>query len=214
MFRITDVVKQIIILNVLAFLGAQLFSTPEMINSQMQGWSDLGRLNLALFYPTLPAFQPHQVATHMFMHANLSHLLFNMIGLFFFGPALEAIWGAKRFLSYYFICGLGAAFLQILVRFLEIQFTGADSLYVMLGASGAVFGLLAGFAMYYPNQIISLIFPPISMKAKYFVLIYGAIELFLGISNFNTGIAHFAHLGGALFGVITILIWRNWMDYR
>jgi len=200
MFRqIPDVVKNLLIINVIMYV---LFQVMKIMNPYL----------LAMYYPTSDFFQPFQIVTHMFMHASSTHLLFNMIGLYFFGPPLEQLWGGKRFLIFYLIAGLGSLLLYLLTKYIEFNYLQLNPGYVdvpMLGASGAVFGLLAGFAMKYPNQIISLIFPPISMKAKYFVLGYAAIELFLGVGRVNTGIAHFAHLGGALFGVLLILYWNK-----
>jgi len=184
------------------------------------GTSFLGdnRIMLAMFYPESPFFRPWQIATHMFMHADLTHLFFNMFGIFIFGPVLENTWGHKRFLSFYLISGFGAVILHMLVKFIELNYMGADPSLInvpVLGASGAVFGILAGYGMYYPNSIVQLIFPPIAMKAKYFVLIFAALELFLGVGNWaGDNIAHFAHLGGALFGVLVILYWRKVQGYH
>ena len=200
MFRqIPDVVKNLLIINVIIFV---LTNVMGVINPDF----------LALYYPKSDSFQPFQIVTHMFTHGSSTHLLFNMVGLYFFGPPLEQLWGSKRFLIFYFITAFGSLLLYLFTHYLELTYFNLDPSYIdanVRGASGAVFGLLAGFAMKYPNQIISLIFPPISMKAKYFVLGYAAIELFLGVGRINTGIAHFAHLGGALFGVLLILYWNK-----
>lgn len=219
MSRLTDVVKNLLIINVLFFLGTMLMGSPDpetamaLVNQQIEGTAaDWLRLRLALFYPTSPYFQPIQIVTHMFMHADFMHLFFNMFALFMFGPPLEIKWGPQRFLFYYLFTGFGAMGLQMFVRYLELQ-SGSISPYAanvpMLGASGAVFGILLGFGMNFPNVQIQLLFPPIPMKAKYFVMLFAGIELFLGFSNFNTGVAHFAHLGGALFGFLLILYWRK-----
>ena len=188
--RITEVVKLLIIMNVIMYVLTHFI------------WTE-GYGLLAMYYPTNPNFLPVQFVSHMFMHANPTHLLFNMFGLFMFGSAVENFWGPKRFLFYYLFCGFGAAIAQLVVMGTD----GGSG--AMLGASGAVFGLLAAFGMLYPNQIIMLLFPPIPMKAKYFVLIYGAIELFAGFGKVNDGIAHLAHLGGAIFGFLLILYWRK-----
>jgi len=211
MYRVTDVVKHLLAINILLYLGSFLMGEPVDTPSG----PDWGRLQLALFYPTSPFFQPYQFVTHMFMHGSLTHLFFNMFALFMFGPPLESVWGPKRFLSYYFITGFGAMALYLFVKYLEIQNAGSSSQVSaivntpMLGASGAVFGLLTGFGMLFPNNVIQLLIPPIPLKAKYFVIIFAALELFLGLSRFNTGVAHFAHLGGALFGFLLILYWRK-----
>ncbi|MCB9282527.1 MAG: rhomboid family intramembrane serine protease [Lewinellaceae bacterium] len=197
MYRITDTVKHLLIINVLVYFGTLLLG-PQ-------------RYALAVYFPTSEFFRPYQIVTHMFMHGNLTHLFFNMFGLFMFGPPLESIWGPKRFLGYYLITGFGALGLHLLATYIEIQMDPgmASTINVpMLGASGAIFGLLAGFGMIFPNATIMLLFPPIPIKAKYFVLIYAAIEFFLGVSNPNGGVAHFAHVGGALFGVLLVLYWR------
>ena len=196
MGRITDVVKNLLIINVIVFFGTKIMLGAE-------------RGMFALYYPSLEEyFRPYQVITHMFMHGNEQHLFFNMFALYMFGSALEAYMGAKKFLFYYLFTGFGAMALHLFVNYLEIQYMNGSPGSVW-GASGSVFGLLAGYGMLFPNQRIMLLIPPIPMKAKYFVSIYAAIELFLGVSSFNTGIAHFAHLGGALFGVLLILYWRK-----
>lgn len=209
MFRITDVVRHLLIINVLVFFGTLLLGEPTYGVVMNEPDFSLGRAILGLFYPTSPFFRPFQLVTHMFMHGDISHLFFNMIGLYFFGPALEVFWGPRRFLFYYLFTGFGAVVLDMLVKYISITYYGGSDMGFGWGASGAIFGLLAGYGMLFPNNIISLIFPPISMPAKYFVIIYGGIELYLGTSGMNTGIAHFAHLGGAISGVILILFWRK-----
>ena len=217
MYRISDTVKHLLIINVLVFLGSMLLGDPSsdvmlsLINERSNLFADWGRYRLAMFYPTSEYFTPYQIITHMFMHGNMGHLFFNMFGLFMFGPPLESVWGPKRFLGYYLITGFGALGLHLIATYAEIQMMGGSSYLInvpMLGASGAIFGLLAGFGMLFPNATIMLLFPPIPIKAKYFVLIYAVIELFLGVSNISQGVAHFAHVGGALFGVLLVLYWR------
>lgn len=199
MERITDVVKHLLIINILMFFGTNLLG--EGI-----------RMSLALYFPTSEYFRPFQLVTHMFMHGNLSHLFFNMFALFMFGPPLEAFWGERRFLFFYFFSGIGALALHLLVTYIELANGRIPSMAIdipMVGASGAIFGLLAGYGMSFPNNIIQMIFPPIAMRAKYFVLIYAALELFFGLQRVMPGIAHFAHLGGALFGFLLIMYWRQ-----
>ncbi len=230
MYQITDTVKHIIIINVLMFFGTN-FLLGEGGTYVENNIFDIGRSALALFYPTSTFFRPHQIITHMFMHADLGHLFFNMFAVFMFGSALEAYWGMKRFLNYYLLTGIGAMLFYLGVKAIEIYFLGASPIlplasqtglepdvvqgaasYInvpMLGASGAVFGLLVGYGMLFPNNVIQLLFPPVALKAKYFVMIYAGLELFLGLSGFNTGIAHFAHLGGALVGFLIIMFWRK-----
>lgn len=220
MYRVTEVVKHLLIINILMYLGTMLLGEPSdtmfraLASEENTNVWDWGRLSLAMFYPTSPFFQPFQIITHMFMHANPTHLLFNMFALFMFGPPLEMRFGSKRFLIYYLLTGFGALLLHMFAMYLELTYLGSPGWVrniPMLGASGAVFGLLAGFGLCFPNNILQLIIPPIALKAKYFVLIYAAIELFLGLNplGLNTGIAHFAHLGGALAGLLIYLYWRQ-----
>ena len=218
MIRLSDVVKNLLILNVLVFIVTMIMMGDpsdgmfsKLINLQETDFMEWKRYILAVYFPTSEYFQPYQIVSYMFMHGDFMHLFFNMFGLVIFGPAIESAWGPRKFLFYYFFTAIGALLLQWFVQYLELQM-GAHPMSVnvpLVGASGAIFGLLAAFGMQYPNMTIRLIFPPIPMKAKYFVLIYAGIELFLGLGNFQTGIAHFAHLGGALFGVLLILYWRN-----
>lgn len=216
---ITDVVKHLLIINVLVYLGTHLMGEPDL-NTQLQLINDpnidnfdaWGRLRFAVFYPTSPYFHSYQVVTYMFMHGNLTHIFFNMYALYMFGTAVESVWGPKRFLFYYLFTGFGALALQMLVQTIEFKYFGETTNAAnvpMLGASGAVFGILAAYGMQFPNSVLQLLIPPISMKAKYFVLIYAAIEVGLGLSPFQTGVAHFAHVGGALFGFLLIIYWRK-----
>ena len=147
--------------------------------------------------------KPWQLVTYMFMHGGFGHLFFNMYTLCIFGSVLERVWGTKKFLLFYFVTGIGAALVHILVQYL----TGSFALTV--GASGAIYGILMGYAMLYPDSIMTLIFPPISLKAKWFVLIFAAIELLLGITGTQAGVAHFAHLGGLIFGLLLMLYWKK-----
>ena len=147
--------------------------------------------------------KPWQLVTYMFMHGGFGHLFFNMYTLYIFGSVLERIWGTKKFLLFYFVTGIGAALVHILVQYL----TGSFALTV--GASGAIYGILMGYAVLYPDSIMTLIFPPISLKAKWFVLIFAAIELFLGVTGTQAGVAHFAHLGGLVFGYLLMLYWKK-----
>jgi membrane associated rhomboid family serine protease len=147
------------------------------------------------------------------MHGNFSHIFFNMFALYMFGSVLENIWGSKKFFIYYMVTGIGAALVHEGVQYLQVLSNPAELFHIMriptVGASGSVFGLLLAYGMLFPNNIISLIIPPISLKAKWFVLIYGAIEFFFGITGTNIGVAHFAHLGGMLFGILLILYWKK-----
>ena len=180
--------------------------------------------NFSLFYPTSPFFKPWQIVTHMFMHGGFWHIFFNMYTLFIFGCVLERMWGPKKFLFYYFVTGLGAALLHTGVQAIEMQVymqqaaegsTAAISAIHALkmtptvGASGAIYGVLLGYAMLFPDSVLTLIFPPISLKAKWFVMIFAGIELFTGVFGRGGSVAHFAHLGGMLFGWLIIMYWKK-----
>lgn len=198
MNNLTPVVKNLLIINVLMFIGTI--------------WMGNERLVLAAFYPTSDFFQPYQLITYMFMHANMGHIFFNMFGLYMFGPPLEMVWGPKKFLTYYFITGFGALALHFLVKYIDLNYLGGSASSIdipILGASGSIFGVLTGFGVLFPNQRLMLLFPPIPIKAGLLVIIYAALELFLGLGNFESGVAHFAHLGGALSGFLMILYWQG-----
>lgn len=152
-------------------------------------------------------FRPWQLLTYGFMHGSFSHMLFNMIALYMFGAALEYTWGSRRFLTYYLVCVVGAGLLQLLVGWWTMSNGG--NAYPTVGASGGVFGLLLAYGMLFPNHRLMLLFPPIPMKARTFVILYGAIELMLGFTGLQPGVAHFAHLGGMLFGWLLIRYWRG-----
>jgi membrane associated rhomboid family serine protease len=149
-------------------------------------------------------FEPWQLVTYAFLHGGLMHLLFNMLALFMFGSEIERVWGERRYLVYYFGCVAGAAAAQLIVTNLQ-----AGPPYPTLGASGGVFGLLLAFGMMFPRRMIILIFPPIPMPAWLFVTVYGAIELVLGVTGTQAGVAHFAHLGGMAAGFVMIQYWRG-----
>ena len=180
-------VKHLLIINALAFFA---LSTP-VIQEYLFYYG-------ALF--PIGSGQVHiwQLVTYMFLHASFGHIFFNLFALWMFGQAIENFWGTERFVIYYFLTGIGAALLHML-----IGAGGAPT----LGASGAVYGILLAFGMMFPERQIMLLFPPIPMKAKYFVAIFGVIELISGITRTNSGVAHFAHLGGMLVGFILIKYW-------
>ena len=150
-----------------------------------------------------PEFHVWQLLSYGFLHGNLNHIFFNMFGLWMFGRDIERMMGARRFLIYYLTCVIGAGIVQLLVAGTQ------GGIYPTIGASGGVFGILLAFAMAFPNRVIMLLFPPIPMKAKYFVLLYGLLELYLGLSGRAPGVANFAHLGGMLFGFMLIQYWRK-----
>ena len=180
--------------------------------------------NFALFYFKSPFFKPFQLVTHMFMHGGFTHIFFNMYTLFIFGGVLERVWGSQKFLLYYFVTGIGAALLHLGVMYLQLQgyiadvnagdFMARANIQALLstptvGASGAIYGLLLAYGMLFPNNVMQLIFPPVALKAKWFVLIFGALELLLGLSGRGGDVAHFAHLGGMIFGFFLILYWKK-----
>jgi membrane associated rhomboid family serine protease len=227
--NMTPVVKNIILINAVMFVAYWIGG--RAFNIDLRGI-------LGIYFPLSDSFSPIQIITHMFMHADIWHIFFNMYALFIFGQALENVWGPKRFLIYYFVTGLGAAFLHESVIAFEYSklakmlnpeavqivinegVTGEYSNVIMqalqnllntptIGASGAVFGILLAFGVLFPNTQLMIIFPPIPIKAKYFVIIYGVIELVLAFGQPGSNIAHFAHIGGMLFGYLLIRYWRK-----
>jgi membrane associated rhomboid family serine protease len=191
---IPDVIFILLILNGLAY-AAQWFS-PNFMWQHFALWP-LDRVE--------PSFMPWQLVSYGFLHdmSGLSHLLFNMFGLWMFGRDIERSMGTSRFLTYYLTCVIGAGIVQLVVA----KTTG--SIYPTIGASGGVFGILLAYGMAFPNRTVMLLIPPIPMKAKYFVLIYGVITLYFAFSGRASGVAHFAHLGGMLFGFGLIMYWRH-----
>lgn len=151
----------------------------------------------------LPSFMPWQIVTYAFLHDpdNLAHIFFNMFGLWMFGRDLERLMGPQRFLVYYLTCVVGAGIIQLIV----VQIQG--DVYPTIGASGGLFGILLAFGLAFPNRTVVLLIPPIPMPARVFVIVYGVLELLLGVSGFAPGIAHFAHLGGMLFGYLLLRYW-------
>lgn len=204
MFNIPKVTKNLLLVNVIMFVFT-------LINE------DFMFRTFALFYPASPLFKPWQIVTHMFMHGNLMHIFFNMYSLFLFGSEVERSIGPKKFLVFYFVTGIGAALLHLGVQHLQFaayanNFQAAINMLrtPTVGASGAVYGVLIGFAMLYPDSVLTLIFPPVSLKAKWLVLIFAGIELATGIFVTTDGVAHFAHLGGMLFGWLLMLYWKKY----
>lgn len=203
--------KNIIITNVIVFLGI-LVNEGFMVE------------NFALFYPASQYFRPWQFLTHMFMHGGFFHLFFNMYTLFFFGCVLENTIGLRKFVIFYFVCGLGAAALHTGVQWIQaasmMSAIGDGSATAMasyhalkltptVGASGAIYGVLLGYAMLFPYSKMTLLFPPVTLSAKWMVAIFAGIELFTGITGTMDGVAHFAHLGGMVFGWILIVYWKK-----
>ena len=198
--NIPVVTRNLLYLNVIMFV-ATLINEDFMIGT------------FAMFYPESPYFHWWQPFTHMFMHGGFWHILFNMYTLVMFGSVVERALGTKGFIAFYLITGLGAVALHTGVEWLEITYLGgnltAAMVTPMVGASGAIYGVLVAFAMLYPEARLTLIFPPITLDAKWWVGIFVALELFLGITGTQISIAHFAHLGGALFGFLLIRHWRR-----
>lgn len=203
--QIPTVTKNLVAINILMFI-ATLINENFMV------------ANFAMFYPASPFFKPWQILTHMFMHGGFWHIFFNMYSLLMFGSILERSLGPKKYLIFYFVTGLGAVALHTGVEWMQARVfiaNGAVDAYQRLlmtptlGASGAIYGVLIGFAMLYPQARLILIFPPIPMTAKWLVIIFAAIELFSGINGIQEGVAHFAHLGGMLFGWLLIRWWRK-----
>lgn len=237
---ITDAVKHLLIINVLMFLGTYLVGNRELFYE----W-------FALFFPQNPLFQPWQVLTHMFMHGNLTHILFNMFALWMFGTTVEQVFGMRKFIIFYLLCGFGAAIIQ--VAFLYFQFnTGLETLLdsgfsqtdvvsilsdgqydkrwvsvlgdkfqgfvsafnsTMVGASGAIMGVLVAFGMLFPESKLMLIFLPIPIKAKYFIPAIIALDLFSGLTGQSifspSNTAYMAHVGGALTGFLLMYFWKK-----
>ena len=203
--QIPTVTKNLVAINILMFI-ATLVNENFMV------------ANFAMFYPASPFFKPWQILTHMFMHGGFWHIFFNMYSLLMFGSILERSLGTKKYLIFYFVTGLGAVALHTGVEWLQARVFAANGIAQAyqqllmtptLGASGAIYGVLIGFAMLYPQARLTLIFPPIPMTAKWLVIIFAAIELFSGINGIQDGVAHFAHLGGMLFGWLLIRWWRK-----
>jgi membrane associated rhomboid family serine protease len=154
-------------------------------------------------------FMPWQLVTYAFLHdtGNWLHLAFNMLTLAMFGSQVEYVWGARRFATFYLVCVIGAALCQLLVGWWTIAQGGP--IYQTLGASGGIFGLLLAYGMLFPNQRVMLLFPPIPMKARTVVILYAVAELLFGLNGWQPGVAHFAHLGGMLFGWLLIRYWSG-----
>ncbi len=244
MGRMTDTVKVLLIINIIFFAGTYFVGGPSIANNPAYNW-------FSLFYFENPNFGGWQVLTHMFMHGSFMHILFNMYALWAFGSPIEQYLGQKKFLFFYFSCGLGAAIIHSLVNYFHVQ-TGFNALLdagmnpiaiqdfletgetasmavnnvpvgilqnmfssfhtPAVGASGAIYGILVAFGMLFPNVALFLLFVPVPIKAKIFIPILIAIDLFSGLTGyslFGGGIAHFAHIGGALFGFIMMWYWKK-----
>lgn len=192
--RLTPVVRNLILINVIVFVAQFLFSGLQL------------KEHLALWNPKTEYFQPYQLFTYMFAHEGFMHILFNMMALAFMGSMLESFWGQKKFLIFYIATGIGAGVFNLLVD----MYFGVGSFGLMIGASGAVYGILTAFGMIFPNMEIMLLIPPIPIKAKYLAMILIGMALFLGLRNSATdNVAHFTHLGGVVVAFIIIKAWRS-----
>jgi len=214
------VTKNIIIINIIVWIAS--IALPRV------GIDLVGMFGLHLF--SADDFNAIQFVTYMFLHdtSSLSHVFFNMFAVYMFGRVLESVWGPKRFITFYFVTGIGAGLIQQAAWHYDLWevVTASQSmvnigsavipkgeflnLFITVGASGAVFGILLAFGMLFPNTSLYLMFLPIPIKAKYFVFFYGLVSLFLGVANFSGDkVAHFAHLGGMLFGYFMIRYWKK-----
>ena len=194
-FQTPPVVKNLIIINVLVYMATALLPVGNEIIRFCALWFGASPFG---------EFHSYQFVPYMFLHASVEHIFFNMFALWMFGRTLEYELGSKRFLIYYMVCGVGAALIQLATAYL----TGEMPIQ-LVGASGAVMGLLLAFGVMHPNAVIMLLIPPIPMKAKWFVVIYGVIELFLGWTGFGGNVAHFAHVGGMLWGLLLLQWWKR-----
>lgn len=223
MNNIPTVTRNLLIINVVVFIATYLM--------QMIG-ADLNSI-LGLHFILAPDFQPYQLLTYMFAHGGWSHIFFNMFALWMFGCIVERTWGARKFLFYYIACGIGAGLFQELAQMVQFYLLAAEHIqgftlsqtmlvakasatlinaWTTVGASGAIYGILLAFGMLYPEERL-FIFPlPVPIKAKWFVLIYAAIELFMAFSTTGDGVAHLAHLGGMVVGFFLIRYWRRRPD--
>ena len=189
MFSLPRVTQGLILANVLVFV------LDRALGGGVSGW-------LAL-WPLGDGFMPWQMLTYAFVHASVQHIFFNMFGLYMFGADVERVWGERRFLAYYLGCAIAAAITQLALASFGIAYGPT------VGASGAIFGLLLAYARLFPQRMIMPLIPPIPMRAPVFVALYGVLELVLGVSGAQAGVAHFAHLGGLLGGFLLLRFWRR-----
>ena len=214
--NVPTVTKNLLIINVIVFAA--------MLISERMLQSDIMTRAFALFYPASRFFRIWQPLTYMFMHGNFWHILFNMYTLVMFGCVVERMIGEKKFLLFYLVCGLGAAATQIGVQALQaasyatgvelgnavaVQNLAILKMTPTVGASGAIYGILIAFAMLFPESKMTLIFPPVTLSAKWMVVVFAAIELLTGATGAVANVAHFAHLGGMLFGWLLIMFWKR-----
>lgn len=200
--RIPPVVRALLIANVVAFLLQLIAPKAWIVPLKLWPWrpdSDLATLGAT--------FMPWQMVTSAFLHAGPLHLAFNMLGLVMFGTALEYKWGARRFLVYYIVSVIGASLCQLAVATWSVR--SGHGGYPSLGASGGVYGLILAYGLLFPTDRVMMFFPPIPMAARTLAIVYGALALLYGLAGDESGVAHFAHLGGMLAGGLMILLWRG-----
>lgn len=191
--RIPPVTRYLLIANVAVFLAQKAFGDDAFASLMLWPWGG--------------GFMPWQLLSYAFLHGSFNHIFFNLMALWMFGAPIEQVWGAKRFLTYFIVCAVGAGLLQLGIGSATVAMGGAA--YPTLGASGGIFGLLLAYAMLFPHNRVMLVFPPIPMSARTFVILYGITELVFGWTGWEPGVAHFAHLGGLLFGWLLIRYWRG-----
>ena len=202
-FHLPRVTKALLIANILGFVLQWLLGDGRLLAFML--WP----LGGDVYDPAgmAPSFMPWQLLSYAFLHGGFAHIAFNMLALVMFGAPLEYTWGERRYLTYYLVCVVGAGLCQLAVGWWITS--GGGAAYPTVGASGGVFGLLLAYGMLFPNQRVMLLFPPIPMKARTLVIVYGLFELMVGVTGLQPGVAHFAHLGGMLFGWLVIRYWRG-----
>lgn len=199
---LTEVVKHLLIINVILF-----FLAHSAMGSFLQNL-------LALYFPADTRFAPYQLISHMFMHANTGHLFMNMFGLFIFGPYVERYIGSQKFFMLYFLSGLGALIAHLGVQYYQFAAMDVTNFRPVVGASGALMGVVLAFAVLFPNMKLMLIFPPIPIKAKYLALGYVLLDLYSGVTGAQANVANFAHLGGAITGFLLTYFWFRYKNHR
>ncbi len=209
MLRLTPVVKNLLIINVLVFVAGLIAPTAEFICTaetfRTGGRMDMLTGYLSMWNSRTDCFKPYQLFTYMFVHGNFMHLFFNMLGFAFIAPLLESFWGSKRFTTFILVTGIGAGVFNLIV---DMWFTGGamGGYGTMVGFSGALYGVLMGFGMLFPNMEVMLLIPPIPIKAKYLVILLGGLTFLMDRSG---EVAHFTHLGGVIFAFILIKVWGH-----
>jgi len=197
-YSIPPVTKALILVNVIMFIAEVLVGDPLTLNLALWPWGTTSTVS------GFVGFQPWQLVTYSFLHANMVHLFFNMFALYMFGGELERLFRPKRFLNLYFASVITAA-----ITLLVVSGISGGEPYPTVGASGGIFGLLLAYGVYFPNRTIILLIPPIPLPARLFVILYGTLELYLGVTGTQEGVAHFAHLGGMLGAWLLIQYWRG-----